>query len=196
DKFIEGAVGGEKNFGHLLKVFIPQVHQLVWRQAFRNRGEPADVAEKHSEFLLLTAGTKVFVRIFFHQLDDAGSKILRKTLADIALGAFLANHAQAGNRRVIRRKRAGGNHKAEPLALMRKTEIHEPGVRGKSREHGDRGIKRRDAAEQKSENQAKQKDEAQVHHFFIVSAFQEAAALLLAMQQVVDDIGVDFDPHV
>ena len=56
--------------------------------------------------------------------------------------------------------------------------------------------KRRDPAEQESKNNAKQQDETEVGHLFPTAALQKSAALFLAVQQVVDDVGVNLNSHV
>ena len=100
--------------------------QLVWGQTFGNRRESANVAEQHGKFFALAAGTNVLLWIFFDQLDYARREVLRKTFSDFALGAFFADHAHTGDRGIIGRERACGNHKTEPLPFVREAEIDKP----------------------------------------------------------------------
>src|SRR5205085_408871 len=55
---------------------------------------------------------------------------------------------------------------------------------------------RLDAAEPESEDKSKDKDDRCIDHFFVQAARQEGAAFLVAVQEIVDDVGVDFDAHV
>src|SRR6516162_4736411 len=64
----------QNNCGHGRQVAIEEICQAVRVEAFRNRCEPADVAEHHSELALFTAEDKP-LRMIGELLDYRGREV-------------------------------------------------------------------------------------------------------------------------
>src|SRR5208282_3057741 len=196
DVFIECAQMAKQNVGHHGQILIQQINQFVRCQALGERGEIANVAEHHRQVLDFASGTNVLMWILLDQFDDPGRDVLRKCPADFPLLAFFMNHPKAGDGSIRGHQRRRRYHEAVPAPPVYEAVVDEPGECGQHRHGGERGLQRTRAAAPESQPNAEKENEADVDHLFVEAADEKSAMRLSAVQQIVDDVGMDLYAHV